>query len=220
MNNIKKLSEDLTNLQLSRIIPTVTEQTNRGGERLFDIYSRLLRNRIVFLTGPICDDSASLTVAQLLFLESEDYKKDIWLYINSPGGAVTAGLSIYDAMQYIGPKVATLCMGQACSMGSFLLCAGEKGHRYALPNARIMIHQPHGGARGQATDIQIQLEEMLRLKTRLNELYSHHTGKNVKMIYDKMERDCFMSPEEAKEFGLIDLVMQKKTEAIHNENIK
>lgn len=189
----------------------VVEQTSRG-ERSFDIYSRLLKERIVFCVGEVEDHMANLICAQLLFLESENPKKDIFLYINSPGGAVTAGLSILDTMRYIRPDVATVCLGQACSMGSLLLTAGAKGKRFALPNARIMIHQPHGGARGQATDIQIQAEEILRMRKMLTDIYVETTGQKFEVIEKALERDNFMGPEQAKAFGLIDeVVLQRPT---------
>ena len=202
MNN--KLSE-----HMSSLIPMVVEQSNKG-ERAYDIYSRLLKERIIFLTGQINDNVASLVTAQLLFLEAEDPKKEIFLYINSPGGLVTAGLGIYDTMQYINSPVSTLCIGQASSMGSFLLAAGEKGKRYSLPNSRIMVHQPSAGFQGQATDIQIHAKEILSLKERLNKIYSKHTGKSVDEISDALERDNFMTAEEAKKFGLIDSVVEKR----------
>tara|TARA_Y100001970_G_scaffold110775_1_gene138295 strand:- start:1181 stop:1789 length:609 start_codon:yes stop_codon:yes gene_type:complete len=192
--------------QLNTLIPMVVEQSSRG-ERAYDIYSRLLKERIVFLVGPINDSVASLVTAQLLFLESEDPKKEISLYINSPGGLVTAGLGIYDTMQYIRPHVSTLCIGQAASMGSFLLAAGAKGKRFSLPNSRIMVHQPSAGFQGQATDIEIHANEVLSLKKRLNEIYSKHTNKSVDEIKLALERDNFMTPENAKEFGLIDKVV-------------
>lgn len=188
------------------LVPMVVEQTSRG-ERAFDIFSRLLKERIIFLNTPIDDGVASLVMAQLLFLESEDPSKDIFMYINSPGGVVTAGLAIYDTMQYIKPDVSTICMGQAASMGAFLLNAGAPGKRIALPNARIMIHQPLGGAQGQATDIEIQAAEILRLKRRLNELMSIHSGQPLKKIEKDTDRDFFLSAEEAKEYGLIDEVL-------------
>ena len=191
---------------LNTLIPMVVEQSNRG-ERAYDIYSRLLKERIVFLVGPINDNVASLVTAQLLFLESEDPKKQISLYINSPGGLVTAGLGIYDTMQYIKPDVSTLCIGQAASMGSFLLAAGSKGKRFSLPNSRIMVHQPSAGFQGQATDIEIHAYEVLSLKKRLNEIYSKHTNKSVDEIKSALERDNFMTPESAKDFGLIDKVV-------------
>ncbi len=192
--------------QLNTLIPMVVEQSSRG-ERAYDIYSRLLKERIVFLVGPINDNVASLVTAQLLFLESEDPKKEISLYINSPGGLVTAGLGIYDTMQYIKPDVSTLCIGQAASMGSFLLAAGTKGKRFSLPNSRIMVHQPSAGFQGQATDIEIHANEVLSLKKRLNEIYSKHTNKSVDEIKSALERDNFMTPENAKDFGLIDKVV-------------
>tara|TARA_B100001996_G_scaffold27273_1_gene20930 strand:- start:637 stop:1248 length:612 start_codon:yes stop_codon:yes gene_type:complete len=200
-----KISEHMNNL-----IPMVVEQSNRG-ERAYDIYSRLLKERIVFLVGQINDNVASLVTAQLLFLESENPKKEIYLYINSPGGLVTAGMGIYDTMQYIKPEVSTLCIGQACSMGSFLLAAGEKGKRFSLPNSRIMVHQPSAGFQGQATDIEIHANEVLSLKKRLNEIYSKHTGQSADEIKIALERDNFMSPENAKSFGLIDKVVEKRT---------
>ena len=191
------------------LVPTIIEESNRG-ERAFDIYSRLLKDRIIFLGGPINDDVANAVVAQLLFLESEDPDKDIYLYINSPGGVVTAGLAIYDTMQYIKPDVSTICIGQAASMGSLLLAAGAKGKRYALPLARIMIHQPLGGAQGQSTDIQIQAREILRLREVGNDILVKHTGQNRDKIVDDTERDNFMSPEEAKAYGIIDEVITRK----------
>ena len=200
-----KISEHMNNL-----IPMVVEQSNRG-ERAYDIYSRLLKERIVFVVGPINDNVASLVTAQLLFLESENPKKEIYLYINSPGGLVTAGLGIYDTIQYIKSDVSTLCIGQACSMGSFLLAAGEKGKRFSLPNSRIMVHQPSAGFQGQATDIEIHANEVLALKKRLNEIYSKHTGKSSDEIKQALERDNFMTPESAKEFGLIDKVVEKRS---------
>ena len=195
---------------MNNLIPMVVEQSNRG-ERAYDIYSRLLKERIVFVVGPINDSIASLVTAQLLFLESENPKKDISLYINSPGGLVTAGLGIYDTMQYIKPEVSTLCIGQACSMGSFLLAAGEKGKRFSLPNSRIMVHQPSAGFQGQATDIEIHANEVLSLKKRLNEIYSKHTGKTVDEIKSALERDNFMTADTAKSFGLIDSVVEKRS---------
>tara|TARA_B100000131_G_scaffold189162_1_gene182057 strand:- start:372 stop:959 length:588 start_codon:yes stop_codon:yes gene_type:complete len=194
---------------MNTLIPMVVEQTSRG-ERAFDIYSRLLKERIVFVVGPINDHVASLVTAQLLFLESEDPKKDIFLYINSPGGLVTSGLGIYDTMQYIKPDVSTLCIGQAASMGSFLLSAGSKGKRFSLPNSRIMVHQPSAGYQGQATDIEIHANEVLSLKKRLNEIYSRHTGKSVEEIKSALERDNFMTPDAAKDFGLVDKVVSKR----------
>ncbi len=193
------------------LVPMVVETTNRG-ERAYDIYSRLLKERIVFLTGPVEDNVASLVCAQLLFLESENPKKDIAFYINSPGGIVTSGLAIYDTMQYIKPAISTVCIGQAASMGSLLLAAGEKAARFALPNSRIMIHQPSGGAQGQATDIEIQAKEILDLRKRLNDIYVAHTGQDFKVIEEAVERDRYMSPEEAKKFGIIDQVVDKRPE--------
>ena len=195
---------------MSSLIPMVVEQSNRG-ERAYDIYSRLLKERIIFLTGQINDNVASLVTAQLLFLESEDPKKEIYLYINSPGGLVTAGLGIYDTMQYIKPEISTLCIGQAASMGSFLLAAGSKGKRFSLPNSRIMVHQPSAGFQGQATDIEIHANEVLSLKKRLNEIYSKHTCKSVDEIKSALERDNFMTAESAKSFGLIDQVVDKRS---------
>ena len=194
---------------LNTLIPMVVEQSSRG-ERAYDIYSRLLKERIVFVVGPVNDNVASLVTAQLLFLESEDPKKEISLYINSPGGLVTAGLGIYDTMQYIKPDVSTLCIGQAASMGSFLLGAGAKGKRFSLPNSRIMVHQPSAGFQGQATDIEIHAKEVLSLKKRLNEIYSKHTNKSVDEIKSALERDNFMTPDNAKDFGLIDKVVVKR----------
>ena len=191
------------------LIPVVVEQSSRG-ERSFDIYSRLLRERIIFVTGQIEDHMASVIVAQLLFLESENPTKDISMYINSPGGVVTAGLSIYDTMQYIKPKVSTVCIGQACSMGSFLLAAGEPGMRVALPNARIMIHQPSGGAQGMASDIEIQAREILRIRKRMNDLYAKFTGKKLEEIEAAMDRDTFLEADEALAFGLIDKVFERR----------
>ena len=200
-----KLSEHMSNL-----VPMVVEQSSKG-ERAYDIYSRLLKERIIFLTGQINDNVASLVTAQLLFLEAEDPKKEIYLYINSPGGLVTAGLGIYDTMQYIKPDISTLCIGQAASMGSFLLAAGTKGKRFSLPNSRIMVHQPSAGFQGQATDIEIHANEVLSLKKRLNEIYSKHTGKTVEEIKSALERDNFMTAEMAKSFGLIDEVVEKRS---------
>jgi ATP-dependent Clp protease protease subunit len=196
----------------SMLVPMVVEQSNRG-ERAFDIYSRLLRERIVFLTGPVEDNMASLVVAQLLFLEAENPKKEISIYINSPGGVVTSGLAIYDTMQFIRPPVSTLCIGQAASMGSLLLAAGQKDMRFALPNARIMVHQPSGGYQGQVTDILIHAREVESLKRRLNEIYVKHTGKDYKAIEEALERDNFMTADMAKEFGIVDQVMEKRPEA-------
>ena len=200
-----KLSEHMSNL-----VPMVVEQSSKG-ERAYDIYSRLLKERIIFLTGQINDNVASLVTAQLLFLEAEDPKKEIYLYINSPGGLVTAGLGIYDTMQYVKPDISTLCIGQAASMGSFLLAAGTKGKRFSLPNSRIMVHQPSAGFQGQATDIEIHANEVLSLKKRLNEIYSKHTGKNVEEIKSALERDNFMTADVALSFGLIDEVVEKRS---------
>jgi ATP-dependent Clp protease protease subunit len=202
---INKISE-----HMSSLIPMVVEQSSKG-ERAYDIYSRLLKERIIFLTGQINDNVASLITAQLLFLEAEDPKKEIYLYINSPGGLVTAGLGIYDTMQYIKPDISTLCIGQAASMGSFLLAAGTKGKRFSLPNSRIMVHQPSAGFQGQATDIEIHANEVLSLKKRLNEIYSKHTGKTVDEIKSALERDYFMTADTAKTFGLIDEVVEKRS---------
>ena len=195
---------------MNNLVPMVVEQSNKG-ERAYDIYSRLLKERIIFLVGPINDNVASLVTAQLLFLESEDPKKEINLYINSPGGLVTAGLGIYDTMQYIKPDVSTLCIGQAASMGSFLLAAGKKGKRFSLPNSRIMVHQPSAGFQGQATDIEIHANEVLALKKRLNEIYSKHSGKSIDDVKKALERDNFMTPEVAKDFGLIDAVVENRS---------
>ncbi len=197
--------------KMNNLIPMVVEQTGRG-ERAYDIYSRLLKERIIFLVGQINDSVASLVTAQLLFLESENPKKEISFYINSPGGLVTAGLGIYDTMQYIKSPVTTLCIGQASSMGSFLLAAGEKGHRLSLPNSRIMVHQPSAGFQGQATDVEIHAKEIISLKKRLNEIYAKHTGRSPQEIKDELERDKFMTPNEAKDFGLIDKVVEKRTQ--------
>ena len=203
------MSRDLEE-KMNSLIPMVVEQTSKG-ERAYDIYSRLLKERIVFLVGPVNDAVASLVTAQLLFLESENPKKEINFYINSPGGLVTAGLGIYDTMQYIKPEISTLCIGQAASMGSFLLAAGTKGKRFSLPNSRIMVHQPSAGFQGQATDIEIHANEVLALKKRLNEIYSKHTGKSVDEIKSALERDNFMTSESAKSFGLIDEVVEKRS---------
>ena len=200
-----KIQEHMNNL-----IPMVVEQSSRG-ERAFDIYSRLLKERIVFLVGSINDSVATLVTAQLLYLESENPQKEIYFYINCPGGLVNAGLGVYDTMQYIKSPVSTLCIGQASSMGSFLLAAGESGKRFSLPNSRIMVHQPSAGFQGQATDIEIHANEIMLLKKRLNEIYSKHTGRNVEEIKNALERDKFMTPQEAKEFGLIDKVVEKRT---------
>ena len=191
------------------LVPMVVEQTNRG-ERAYDIFSRLLKERIVFITGPIEDGMSTLVVAQLLFLEAENPKKEISMYINSPGGVVTSGMAIYDTMQFVRPPVSTLCVGQAASMGSLLLAAGEKGQRFALPNARIMLHQPSGGFQGQATDIMLHAQEILNLKKRLNEIYQKHTGQPIKTIEDALERDKFLTADGAKEFGIIDSVIDKR----------
>jgi ATP-dependent Clp protease protease subunit len=196
---------------MNYLVPMVVEQTNRG-ERSYDIYSRLLKERIIFLSGPVEDGMATLIVAQLLFLEAENPKKEINMYINSPGGVVTAGMSIYDTMQFIKPPVTTLCMGQAASMGSLLLTAGAKGQRFALPHSRIMVHQPSGGYRGQVTDILIHAEEVKELKRRLNEVYVKHTGRTLKEIEEALERDNFMSAQKAQEFGLIDKVIEERAE--------
>ena len=195
---------------MTNLVPMVVEQSSKG-ERAYDIYSRLLKERIIFLTGQINDNVASLITAQLLFLEAEDPKKDIYLYINSPGGLVTAGLGIYDTMQYVKPDISTLCIGQAASMGSFLLAAGTKGKRFSLPNSRIMVHQPSAGFQGQATDIEIHANEVLSLKKRLNEIYSKHTGKSVDEIKTALERDNFMTADSAKVFGLVDEVVEKRS---------
>tara|TARA_B100000809_G_scaffold33410_1_gene29182 strand:- start:790 stop:1401 length:612 start_codon:yes stop_codon:yes gene_type:complete len=201
----KKISEHMNTL-----VPMVVEQSSRG-ERAYDIFSRLLKERIIFVVGTINDTVASLVTAQLLYLESENPKKEIYLYINSPGGLVTAGLGIYDTMQYVKPDVSTLCIGQAASMGSFLLAAGQKGKRFSLPNSRIMVHQPSAGFQGQATDIEIHANEVLALKKRLNEIYSKHTDQSVDSIKKALERDNFMTPENAKKFGLIDKVVEKRS---------
>jgi ATP-dependent Clp protease protease subunit len=196
---------------MNYLVPMVVEQTNRG-ERAYDIYSRLLKERIIFITGPIDDGVASLVVAQLLFLEAENPKKEVSMYINSPGGIVTSGLAVYDTMQFIRPPVSTLCTGQAASMGSLLLAAGAKDLRFALPNARIMVHQPSGGFQGQATDIMLHAQEILNLKRRLNEIYVRHTGQPLKKIEDALERDMFLTAEMAKDFGLIDTVIETRPE--------
>ena len=199
-----KLSE-----QMSSLVPMVVEQSSRG-ERAYDIYSRLLKERIVFVTGPIEDYMASVITAQLLYLEAENPKKEISMYINSPGGVVSSGLAIYDTMQYIKPEVSTLCIGQAASMGSLLLAAGEKNKRFALPNSRIMVHQPSGGFQGQASDIERHAKEIISLRSRLNEIYVNHTGKDLKTIESALDRDTFMTSDDAKKFGLIDKVVQKR----------
>jgi ATP-dependent Clp protease protease subunit len=198
---------------MSYLVPMVVEQTNRG-ERAYDIYSRLLKERIIFITGAVEDGMASLVVAQLLFLEADNPKKEIAIYINSPGGVVTSGLAIYDTMQFVRPAISTLCIGQAASMGSLLLTAGHKDLRFALPNARIMLHQPSGGFQGQATDIMLHAQEILNLKKRLNEIYVKHTGQQLKKIEDALERDMFLTADAAKEFGIIDTVMEKRPEDI------
>ena len=195
--------------KMNSLVPMVVEQTNRG-ERAYDIYSRLLKERIIFLVGPVEDHVSSLICAQLLFLESENPTKDISFYINSPGGLVTAGLAIYDTMQYIRPDVSTVCIGQAASMGSLLMAAGAAGKRFSLPHSRIMVHQPSGGFQGQATDIEIHAKEILSLRARLNDIYVQHTGQDLKVIEDAMERDKFLDPEEAKEFGIIDEVVNQR----------
>jgi len=195
---------------MNTLVPMVVEQSNKG-ERAYDIYSRLLKERIIFLTGQINDNVASLVTAQLLFLEAEDPKKEIYLFINSPGGLVTAGLGIYDTMQYVKPDISTLCIGQAASMGSFLLAAGTKGKRFSLPNSRVMVHQPSAGFQGQVTDIEIHANEVSSLKKRLNEIYSKHTGKTVEEVKSALERDNFMTAEVAKDFGLIDEVVEKRS---------
>ena len=203
---------DPAEFYMNTLVPMVVEQTSRG-ERAYDIFSRLLKERIIFLSGPVHDGMATLISAQLLFLEAENPTKDISMYINSPGGVVTAGLSIYDTMQYIKPRVSTLVVGQAASMGSLLLCAGEKGQRYSLPNSRIMVHQPSGGFQGQATDILIHARETEKLKRRLNEIYVHHTGQSLADVKAALERDRFMSPDEAKDWGLIDEVLTPRGKA-------
>ena len=203
------IKNDKHDVLASGLVPMVVEQTSRG-ERAFDIYSRLLKERVIFLVGQVVDHMANLIVAQMLFLESENPEKDIHLYINSPGGSVTAGLSVYDTMQFIKPDVSTMCIGQASSMGAFLLAAGAKSKRFCLPNARTMIHQPSGGAQGQATDIHIQSQEILKMKRKLNELLAHHTGQSVDKITDDTERDNFMDAEESKVYGLIDEVLDKR----------
>jgi ATP-dependent Clp protease protease subunit len=204
------MSENIFDKHMNTLVPMVVEQSGRG-ERAYDIYSRLLKERIIFLVGTINDNAASLVTAQLLYLESEDPKKEIYFYINSPGGLVTAGLGVYDTMQYIKPDVSTFCIGQASSMGSFLLAAGAKGKRFSLPNSRIMVHQPSAGFQGQATDIEIHANEILFLKKRLNEIYANHTGRTIDEIKKALERDKFMNPKDAKEFGLIDKVVEKRT---------
>ena len=201
--------QDAHDMTMNMLVPMVVETTNRG-ERAYDIYSRLLRERIIFLTGPVHDGVSALVCAQLLFLEAENPKKDIFFYINSPGGVVSSGLAIYDTMQYIRCEVSTVCVGQAASMGSLLLAAGAPGKRYCLPNARVMVHQPSGGVQGQATDIEIHAREILALRQRLNEIYVHHTGQKIEAIEKALERDRFMTAPEAKEFGIIDEVVAKR----------
>lgn len=203
--------KDPINSYMNVLVPMVVEQTNRG-ERAYDIYSRLLKERIIFVTGPVEDHMATLVTAQLLFLEAENPKKEIAMYINSPGGVVTSGMAIYDTMQFIRPQVSTLCIGQAASMGSLLLCAGAKGMRFALPNARVMVHQPSGGFQGQASDIQRHAEDILKMKRRLNETYVKHTGQSYEKIEKTLDRDHFMTADEAKDFGLIDQVLSERGE--------
>jgi len=215
---VEKMS-DPVEVYNNSLVPMVVETTNRG-ERAYDIYSRLLKERIIFITGPIEDYVSSLICAQLLFLESENPKKDIAMYINSPGGVVTSGLAIYDTMQYIRPSVSTVCIGQAASMGSLLLAAGAKDQRFALPNSRIMIHQPSGGAQGQATDIEIQAREILSLRARLNEIYVTHTGQELSSVEKALERDTYLSPNEAQDFGLIDQVVDKRPDLDENSGNK
>ncbi|MGB0749816.1 MAG: ATP-dependent Clp endopeptidase proteolytic subunit ClpP [Magnetospiraceae bacterium] len=210
------MMKDPVDYMVSSLVPMVVETTNRG-ERAYDIYSRLLKERIIFLTGGVNDDVASLICAQLLFLEADNPKKDIFLYINSPGGVVTSGLAIYDTMRYIRPNVATLCIGQAASMGSLLLTAGTPGKRYVLPNARVMVHQPSGGFQGQATDIEIHAKEILAIRHRLNEIYVHHTGQPIEAVEAALERDRFMSPQEAKDFGLVDEVIVERPGAAEGD---
>jgi ATP-dependent Clp protease protease subunit len=210
---------DPAEIYASSLIPMVVEQTARG-ERSYDIFSRLLKERIIFLTGPVYDGVSALISAQLLFLESENPNKDISFYINSPGGVVSAGLAIYDTMQYIRSPVSTVCIGQAASMGSLLLAAGQKGKRYCLPNARVMVHQPSGGAQGQASDIEIQAKELLHLRQQLNEIYERHTGQSLEAIEEKLERDSYMSAHEALEFGLIDEVVENRPAAPSDDAIK
>ncbi|MBQ8869920.1 MAG: ATP-dependent Clp endopeptidase proteolytic subunit ClpP [Alphaproteobacteria bacterium] len=207
------MNRNIVDVFNSSLVPMVVEQTSRG-ERSFDIFSRLLKERIIFLTGEVNDEVSALVCAQLLFLESEDPKKDIYLYINSPGGVVTSGLAMYDTMQYISCDVSTLCIGQACSMGSFLLAGGAKGKRFSLPNSQIMIHQPSGGAKGQATDIEIQAKLILDLRKRLNTIYAQNTGQKLSVIEKAMDRDNFMTPVEAKEFGLIDEIVTNRLEIV------
>lgn len=210
---------DIVETYANTLVPMVVEQTNRG-ERAYDIYSRLLKERIVFLTGGIGDEAATLVTAQLLFLESENPNKDISVYINSPGGLVTSGLAIYDTIQYVRPAVSTLCIGQAASMGSLLLAAGAEGQRFALPNARIMLHQPSGGFQGQATDIEIHAKEILSLRQRLNEIYVAHTGQEIAVIEESLERDKFMTPQEAKAFGVVDDVVARRPDGAEKDGGK
>ena len=209
----ERAMRDPTDTHMNYLVPMVVEQTNRG-ERAFDIYSRLLKERIIFITGPVEDGMSSLVVAQLLYLEADNPKKEISMYINSPGGVVTSGLAIYDTMQFIRPPVATLCTGQAASMGSLLLAAGQKDMRFALPNARIMVHQPSGGFQGQASDIMIHAQEILNVRKRLNEIYVRHTGQPIKKIEEALERDQFFTADGAKEFGLVDKVIEKRLEEL------
>ncbi|PHQ70678.1 MAG: ATP-dependent Clp endopeptidase, proteolytic subunit ClpP [Sneathiella sp.] len=210
---------DVADIYMNNLVPMVVEQTARG-ERSYDIFSRLLKERIIFVTGPVQDGMAGLITAQLLFLEAENPNKPISMYINSPGGVVTAGLAIYDTMQYVKPDIATVCVGQAASMGSFLLAAGSAGHRYSLPNARIMIHQPSGGAQGQAADIEIQAREILNVRARLNKLYAKHTGQTLKTVEHSMDRDNFMTADEAKKFGIVDHVVDKRPHDLDPEDKK
>ncbi|MCL4133845.1 UNVERIFIED_CONTAM: hypothetical protein GTU68_038651 [Idotea baltica] len=209
VENAKTTEKEVTKVYMNTLVPMVVEQTSRG-ERSYDIFSRLLKERIIFLSGPVHDGMSTLIVAQLLFLEAENPKKDIFMYINSPGGVVTSGLSIYDTMQYIRPKVSTLCVGQAASMGSLLLAAGEPGQRFALPNARVMVHQPSGGFQGQASDIALHAKEILELKDRLNNIYVNHCGRKLKEVETALDRDNFMTAEEAKDWGLVDEIVQKR----------
>lgn len=209
--------QDPRDIYTSNLVPMVVEQTNRG-ERSYDIFSRLLKERIIFLTGQVDDGVASLVIAQLLFLEAENPKKEISFYINSPGGVVTSGLAMYDTMQYIKPKISTLCVGQAASMGSFLLCAGDPGMRFALPNARVMVHQPSGGFQGQASDIERHARDIVATKRRLNEIYAKHTGQSVEAIEEALDRDNFMTAEEAKTFGLVDEVVADRPQEENEEN--
>jgi len=207
---------DPIDVYMNTLVPMVVEQTSRG-ERAYDIFSRLLKERIIFLSGPVHDGMSTLIVAQLLFLEAENPSKEISMYINSPGGVVTSGLSIYDTMQYIKPKVSTLCIGQAASMGSLLLAAGEAGMRYSLPNSRIMVHQPSGGFQGQASDIALHAKEILELKERLNGIYVHHTGQTMRKVENALDRDNFMTAREAKAFGLIDEIVERRADAVEDE---